>query len=58
MITFLSGRIVSQRKKTFPVREYYPGLIVLQNCVRLLYTVLDDLFFSKICFIKSSVNML
>ena len=31
-------------------------VILGQNCVRLSDAALDDLFFSKICFIKSSVN--
>ena len=34
-------------------------IIVVQNCVRLSNAAFNDLFFfSKICFIKSSLNML
>ena len=36
----------------------YSEVILGQNCVRLSDAALDDLFFSKTCFIKSSVNML
>ena len=34
------------------------GVILDQTCVRLSEAALDHLFFSKIYFIKSSVNML
>ena len=34
------------------------GVILGQNCVRLSEAAHADLFFSKICFIKSTVNML
>ena len=41
----------------FCVEPEKSGVIVGQKCIQLLGTALDDLF-SKICFIKSSVNML
>ena len=37
---------------------YLSGVIVGQNYIQLLNTALNDLLFSKICFIKSSENML
>ena len=42
----------------FLVLFYLTEVILGQNCVWLLDTALNDLFFSKICFIKNSVNML
>ena len=39
-------------------KEELSGVILGKNCVRLSEAAPDDLFFSKICFIKSSVNVL
>ena len=37
----------------------HPGEILAQNCIQPWDIALDDLFFiSKMCFIKSSVNLL
>lgn len=33
------------------------GVILDQNCIQILDATLNDLFFSKTCFIKSSLNM-
>ena len=35
---------------------YVSGIIVGHNCVQLSDAALDDLFLSKICFMKSSVK--
>ena len=41
------------------VKRLIIAVVILgQNCVQLLDAILDDLFFSKICFIKSSVDMM
>ena len=33
------------------------GVILDQNCIQILDATLNDLLFSKTCFIKSSLNM-
>ena len=35
-----------------------PGVILGQNCVQLSDAALNDLFFSKISFVKNNLNML
>ena len=44
--------------KCFFMQPCIPGVILGQNCIRLLDAVLYDLIFSTIYFIKNSVNML
>ena len=50
----LGDKSIKGDKKCSKISEIIPG----QNSVRLSDAALDYLFFSKICFIKSSLNML
>ena len=54
--TFFESTKMGLKKLYFS--KLIPGVILGQNCIRLSDTALNDLFFSKICFIKSSINIL